>query len=66
MKNFCLFIKTYSKDLKHLIVLLNSIEKYNKDKIDVVICVPETEFVFFREQLKSFKVEKIYKDEEIN
>jgi len=59
MQHFCFLIKTYSGDIDRVVALLQSIAKYNRDAIDVVVCVPEHEHAAFSECLQKYHVDLI-------
>ena len=47
MKNFVMFCKTYSGDLKRFQLMLSSFNEHNVDKINLVVSVPESELSMF-------------------
>lgn len=59
-----LFCKSYSKDLKRVIRLLESIRRFNVEQIPTFISVPDVEYDFFLSALANYDV-TIVKDEEI-
>ncbi|MCM2340605.1 DUF6492 family protein [Rhodoferax sp.] len=64
MKPFVLFCKSYSTDLKRLIRLAQSVQKFNTENIPFYVSVPLTEFPLFHDHLSSFNV-TLLTDEEI-
>lgn len=48
MKNFVMFCKTYSGDIKRFELMLSSFNQHNIDNIDLVVSVPETELDLFK------------------
>lgn len=56
MQHFCFLIKTYSGDLDRVLVLLESIKEHNKEAIDVVMSVPESEYELFQNATAPFSV----------
>lgn len=48
MKNFVMFCKTYSGDLKRFELMLSSFNKHNVDNINLIVSVPESEIEMFR------------------
>lgn len=59
-----LFIKTYQQDFEQSKKLLESIERYNKDNIKVLISVNDSDYLFFRKKLPTGGFE-IIKDSDI-
>ncbi len=59
-----LYCCTYSKDLKRVERLLHSIEKHNKDALDVYISVPAKDIELFSKALNSFNF-KLVNEEDI-
>ncbi|MEE6127295.1 DUF6492 family protein [Chryseobacterium arthrosphaerae] len=53
-----LFVKTYRPDFERTQILLQSIEKHNKDNIPVIISVNDPDFDFFKEKISHYKVIK--------
>ena len=51
MKSLALFCKSYSTDLRRVVRLMQSIERFNETRIPVYISVPEAELPLFREHL---------------
>jgi len=51
MHNFCIFCKTFRRDLARASRLLDSIERYNTDAIPVVLCVPRADRDLFIDTL---------------
>lgn len=49
MKNFVMFCKTYSGDLKRVSLMIASFNKYNIDKMSLFLSVPESELELFRQ-----------------
>ena len=47
MKNFVMFCKTYSGDLKRFQLMLSSFDAHNVDNISLVVSVPESELGIF-------------------
>ena len=64
MNKLFLFCKTYSKDLKRLIRLLDSIKEFNIENIPTYISVPDIEYDFFNSSLKNYDI-NLVKDEEV-
>lgn len=62
MHSLILFIKTYRPHFDRAKNLIESIEKYNKEKIPVVISVNDVDFDFFKDNFKDYNV---LKDSEI-
>lgn len=62
MEKLILYIKTYRPDFERVKILINSIEKHNKDHIPVLISVNDEDYDFFRKQFNTYKV---IKDSEI-
>jgi len=50
-----IFCKSYKTDLRRVNRLLQSIEKYNQEKIPVYISVPPADVALFQENLKDFE-----------
>ena len=61
---FSLFCKTYSQDLKRVIRLLESVQRFNHDQIPTFVSVPAAESAFFRQRLEAYKIELLH-DEDI-
>lgn len=64
MYSLNLFCKTYSKDLKRAMRLLDSIQKYNVENIPLYVSVPESEYDFFKSFMHSYEL-TLLKDEEV-
>ncbi|KMQ67173.1 hypothetical protein ACM39_15485 [Chryseobacterium sp. FH2] len=62
MHSLILFIKTYRPDFDRVKNLIESIEKYNKDEIPVIISVNDEDFDFFKSEFKDYN---LYKDSDI-
>lgn len=62
MEKLILFIKTYRPDFERVKILINSIEKHNKDNIPVLISVNDEDYDFFK---KEFNCYQIIKDSDI-
>ena len=58
-----LYCCTYSKDLKRVERLLHSIEKHNKDALDVYISVPAKDIQLFSKELNSFNFHLINEED---
>lgn len=59
MNPLALYCKSYSTDLRRVIRLMQSIERFNKTHIPVYVSVPEVELPLFREHLAHTSVEVI-------
>ena len=59
-----LFIKTYSQDINACEKLLQSIQKFNKDGIPVIISVNDEDLSLFQEKFSIYKAD-IIKDSDI-
>ena len=59
-----LFIKTYSQDINACEKLLQSIYKFNRDKIPIIISVNDEDLSLFQEKFSSYNVD-IIKDSNI-
>lgn len=66
MPPIVLYCKSYSIDVRRVVRLAESIEKFNVDKLPFYISVPEIDIPIFRGYLKSFEVELISDEEIIN
>ncbi len=64
MKPLVLYCKSYSTDLKRLVRLAQSIERFNAQRLPFHVSVPRAELPLFREHLKGLSVELIA-DEDI-
>jgi hypothetical protein len=62
MEKIVLFIKTYKKDYDRVALLIDSIHRYNVDKIPLLISVNDVDFDFFRTK---FPNENLIKDSQI-
>ena len=62
--NIVLYCCTFSRDLLRTVRLVQSIEKYNVEKIPFYISVPDDEVYLFREKLKNYAV-LIFSEKEI-
>ena len=62
MEKIVLFIKTYKKDYDRVTLLIDSIHRYNVDKIPLLISVNDGDFDFFRTK---FPNENLIKDSQI-
>ena len=51
MNPLALYCKSYSTDLRRVVRLMQSIERFNETRIPVYVSVPEAELVLFREHL---------------
>jgi hypothetical protein len=63
MHKFVLYCKSYNRDLDRVKLLLNSVEKYNKDNIPFYLSVPKNDIGLFKSNLTSEV--NIVADEEI-
>lgn len=61
---FVLYCKSYRTDLKRLLRLVVSVEKYNRESLPFYVSVPQADLQIFREHLKDYKTELIC-DEDI-
>jgi len=59
MEKIILYCKSYKNDLKYLKILLDSIQKFNKDNIPVIISCPLPDINLFVEELKPYEVQII-------
>jgi hypothetical protein len=64
MEPFALFCKSYNNDVLRARILVESIQKFNKDKIPFYLSVPGAEMEFFREKLAGLTF-ILLKDEDI-
>lgn len=64
METFVLFCKSYKNDVLRAKILVESIEKYNKEKIPFYLSVPEADMGLFREKLAGLTF-NLLKDEDI-
>lgn len=64
MKLLTLYCKSFSKDLRRIRRLAESISKHNRDNLDFIISVPNNEIKKFSDKLKDLQV-TILTDEEI-
>jgi len=64
MKPLVLYCKSYSTDLRRLVRLAQSVEKFNKENIPFYVSVPEAELPLFKEHLDGLAVQ-LLSDEEI-
>ena len=64
MENIVLYCKSYHRDVQRVKILLDSIEKYNKDKIKFYISVPQSDIKLFQSVLGTANY-TIVSDEEI-
>lgn len=51
MNPLALYCKSYSTDLRRVVRLIQSIERFNTDQLPVYVSVPETDLALFREHL---------------
>ncbi len=51
MQNIILFIKSYKPDYERVLVLLNSIKKFNRDNIPVYLSVNDADYDFFNAKI---------------
>jgi hypothetical protein len=51
MTSLALYCKSYSTDLRRVVRLMQSIERFNDTRIPIYVSVPETELPLFREHL---------------
>ena len=58
MEKLILFIKTYRNDFDNAVNLLKSIDKFNVEKIPVVVSVNDADYDFFKERIKTVKIIK--------
>ena len=65
MTPLVLFCKSYSKDLPNLKLLVESVEKYNRDQIPLYISVPRSELTLFWEEFKPNPTALFIADEDI-
>ena len=56
LRPLSIFCKSYKTDLRRVHRLMQSIKKYNDEKIPVYISVPPEDIVLFEENLKDFEV----------
>ncbi len=64
MDELVLYCKSYSRDLNRCLRLIQSIEKYNVEKIDFYLSIPSKDFSLFKDNFSLFNV-KFIRDEEI-
>lgn len=64
MKPLVLYCKSYSNDLKRVIRLAESVQRFNVEKIPFYVSVPQAELPLYREHLRGLGVE-LLSDEEI-
>lgn len=64
METFVLFCKSYKNDVLRAKILVESIEKYNKERIPFYLSVPEADIELFREKLAGLTF-NLLKDEDI-
>ncbi|MEO8118833.1 MAG: DUF6492 family protein, partial [Rhodoferax sp.] len=64
MDELVLYCKSYSRDLNRCLRLIQSIEKYNIEKIDFYLSVPSKDSSLFKDNFSPFNV-KFILDEEI-
>lgn len=64
MKPFALYCKSYSTDLRRVIRLAQSIQRYNVEQLPFYVSVPQAELALFREHLAGLDAE-LLADEEI-
>lgn len=56
MTPVALYCKSYRTDVRRLVRLAQSVEKFNQDKLPFYVSVPETDLGLFRDHLQSFEV----------
>lgn len=64
MKPLTLYCKSYSTDLRRLVRLAQSVQKFNTENIPFYVSVPKTEVPLFKEHLSGLDVQ-LLEDEEI-
>lgn len=64
MKPLVLYCKSYSTDLRRVVRLARSIQRYNADKLPFYVSVPKAELPLFREHLSGLGVD-LLADEDI-
>lgn len=64
MTSLSLYCKSYRTDLKRVIRLAESVQRFNKDRLPFYISVPAVDLPLFKEHLSDFKVE-LLTDEQI-
>jgi hypothetical protein len=64
MTQFALYCKSYSTDLKRVVRLARSVQRYNQENLPFYVSVPQAELALFREHLDGLQVE-LLGDEEI-
>lgn len=57
MTPFVLYCKSYRTDLKRIVRLAQSVQKYNRDRIPFYVSAPKVDFVLFQEHLQGLEVE---------
>jgi len=63
MKPFALFCKSYRVDVRRVVRLAQSVQRFNQEQLPFYVSVPQTDFALFREQLGGLPVELLTDDE---
>ena len=66
MENLVLYTKTYSGDLNRISILIDSIKKYNVDKISYYISVPSREYKLFENNIDTSYVNLVTDESIVN